>query len=128
MVMENPLITIVTVCKNNIDGLRATEGSIRSQSDRGFEWVVIDGASTDGTNEYLSGLDLSYLRIWIEADESQFEAMNKGIERSQGEYVLFLNAGDSLHDALGVRASLSNFPSRRHSSQFSKHPPYLLNL
>ena len=70
MVMENPLITIVTVCKNNLAGLRATESSIRSQSDRGFEWVVIDGASTDGTNEYLSGLDLSYLRFWIEADES----------------------------------------------------------
>ena len=96
--MDNPLITIVTVSKNNLAGLRATEGSIRSQSDRSFEWVVIDGASTDGTHEYVSGLDLGYLRFWIEADESQFEAMNKGIERSQGEYVLFLNAGDTLHD------------------------------
>ncbi len=98
VVMGNPLITIVTVCKNDIAGLRATEDSIRSQNERGFEWVVIDGASTDGTHEYLSGLDLDYLRFWSEADESQYEAMNKAIERSQGDYLLFLNAGDTLHD------------------------------
>jgi len=98
MVMDKLLITIITVCKNDIAGLQATEGSIRSQSERSFEWVVIDGASTDGTHEYLSGLGLGYLRFWIEADESQFEAMNKGIERAQGDYLLFLNAGDTLHD------------------------------
>lgn len=96
--MKNPLFSIITVCKNNLQGLQATGDSIRSQSGRTFEWLVIDGESDDGSPAFLSELKLSYLRFWIEADESHFDAMNKGIERSQGDYLLFLNAGDLFHD------------------------------
>ena len=85
------LFSIITVTRNNLDGLRATQDSLAIQICREFEWIVIDGASTDGTPEWLRTTDAKWTS---EPDDGIYGAMNKGLARAQGGYVLFLNAGD----------------------------------
>jgi putative colanic acid biosynthesis glycosyltransferase len=73
-----------------------TRTSIASQSFRDFDWLIVDGASTDGTAQYAQSLDEPYVSVQSEPDSGIFDAMNKGLERATGEFVLFLNAGDTL--------------------------------
>ena len=88
-------LTVVTICRNNLEGLRLTRESVAGQTWRDFEWIVIDGNSDDGTREYLAGLD-PQPDCWIsEKDSGVYDAMNKGLARANGEYVLFLNSGDA---------------------------------
>jgi putative colanic acid biosynthesis glycosyltransferase len=89
--MTSPLISIVTVTLNNIDGLKKTSHSLSSQNAKDYEWIVIDGASTDGTDGFLSHSTATYIS---EPDNGLYDAMNKGIGRATGTYILFMNAGD----------------------------------
>ena len=89
------LFTIITVTRNNLDGLKRTAQSVKSQSFEGYEWIIIDGASTDGTKELL--LSLNALSI-SEPDNGIYDAMNKGIQRANGFFVIFMNAGDTFTD------------------------------
>lgn len=89
------LFTIITVTRNNRDGLKRTAQSVKSQSFEGYEWIIIDGASTDGTKELL--LSLNALSI-SEPDDGIYDAMNKGIKRANGFFVIFMNAGDTFAD------------------------------
>lgn len=87
------LFSVVTVTRNNSKGLIATHKSLAAQTCRDFEWIVIDGASSDGTAAWLATTDA----IWSsEPDRGIYDAMNKGIARARGDYLLFLNAGDRL--------------------------------
>lgn len=88
-----PRFSLITVTYNNLDGLKKTVASLDAQLCQDFEWLVVDGASTDGTLDYLKGTNADWTS---EPDESLYDAMNKGIDRAQGEYLLFLNAGDEL--------------------------------
>lgn len=90
-----PLITIITVCYNNLKGLDETVKSVLAQTMQDYEFLVIDGASTDGTRTYLESLD-QRVRWVSEKDQGIFHAMNKGIAAATGEYLLFLNSGDHL--------------------------------
>ncbi len=103
MTIKPPLFSIVTITKGNLDGLKRTEGSLAAQSFRGFEWIVIDGDSGDGTKEYLRGLNAVSVS---EPDRGIYDAMNKGIDRAGGAYLLFLNAGDTLAD-IDILATLT---------------------
>jgi len=87
------LYSIITVTYNNLGGLQRTADSLRAQSFQGFEWLVIDGGSDDGSIAYLEDINAPYIS---EPDDGIYDAMNKGIERAEGFYVLFLNAGDVL--------------------------------
>ncbi|MCB9990646.1 MAG: glycosyltransferase [Rhodospirillales bacterium] len=105
------LFSIITVTRNNLDGLKKTAASLAAQSFQGFEWLVIDGASTDGTLDYLKDIEACYVS---EPDDGIYDAMNKGIDKAEGFYVLFLNAGDCLAgtDVLAAIASdLENMQS-----------------
>lgn len=84
-----PFFSIITITRNNADGLRRTSSSITTQDMNDYEWIVIDGASTDGTMAPPGALFIS------EADDGLYDAMNKGLPRTTGLYVLFMNAGDS---------------------------------
>ncbi len=88
-----PLFSVITVTRNNLDGLRRTYHSLQNQSCRDFEWIVIDGNSSDGTQQFLAQTDASWAS---EPDSGIYDAMNKGIEKAGGGYLLFLNAGDSV--------------------------------
>lgn len=90
----SPRISIVTVSYNNLGGLKKTAKSVLAQSSSCYEWIVIDGGSTDGSKEFLSSLDRQP-DYWVsEPDEGIYDAMNKGIRVAKGGYVLALNAGD----------------------------------
>ena len=86
--------SIVTVVKNDIEGLKLTEKSIVNQQEVNYEWIVIDGASNDGTKEYLRSCKNPTLRFLSENDSGIYCAMNKGINLAKERYLVFLNAGD----------------------------------
>ena len=91
-------LSIITINYNNRDGLKQTIDSVVFQSYRDYEWIVIDGGSTDGSKELIEK-NLQYISYCVsEADKGIYNAMNKGILASQGEYLLFLNSGDFLYD------------------------------
>ena len=89
--MTRPLFSIITITLNNIDGLKKTSHSVNTQTFKDYEWIVIDGASTDGTLDFLEQSTATYIS---EVDDGLYDAMNKGIKRATGTYVIFMNAGD----------------------------------
>lgn len=97
-----PKLTIITITYNNLAGLRKTAESVLTQTRNDFEWIIVDGASTDGTRKYLPEIrqlwqgDCDGLLIISEPDTGIYNAMNKGIRLAHGEYLLFLNSGDCL--------------------------------
>jgi glycosyltransferase involved in cell wall biosynthesis len=86
--------SIITVCLNEAKSIRATCDSICSQSYIDFEWIVIDGGSTDGTIEILRDYEGSIDCLISEQDSGIYNAMNKGARKSTGEYLIFMNGGD----------------------------------
>jgi glycosyltransferase involved in cell wall biosynthesis len=113
--MNKRLLSIITVCKDDRLGLRATLSSIASQRDvslHDFEVVVIDGASSDGSAvealDFCAGLPV---KLVSEADSGIYDAMNKGWRASSGQWVQFLNAGDRFADCLCLRDILMKLSS-----------------
>ena len=93
--MNTPLISIITVCYNIKDEIKRTCESIVNQTYQNFEWIVVDGASTDGTVEILSAYK-DKMHIFIsEKDTGIYNAMNKGILKARGKWLIFLNGGDA---------------------------------
>lgn len=91
-------LSIITVNRNNAEGLLRTIGSVVSQTFTDFEYIVIDGVSTDNSVAVIKRY-ADKLSYWIsEADSGIYNAMNKGIEVAKGEYLLFLNSGDVFLD------------------------------
>ena len=89
-------ISIITVNRNNLDGLRATVNSVKQQSFHDYEWIVIDGGSQDGCRQLIEE-NQSHFSYWVsEPDKGIYNAMNKGIAQAKGDYVFFLNSGDIL--------------------------------
>ena len=96
--MTPHFVSIITVNYNNCKGLKITLESIRIQTSKDFEWIVIDGGSTDGSKELLEE-NANFISYWIsERDSGIYEAMNKGVKAAKGDYLQFLNSGDSLAD------------------------------
>ena len=92
-------LTVITVCRNVLDELKATVESVLRQKAKGgitIEHVVVDGASTDGTPEWLAEqLAAGRIERYVsEPDRGIYDAMNKGINLARGEVLAFLNAGD----------------------------------
>ncbi|HRJ11700.1 MAG TPA: glycosyltransferase family 2 protein [Alphaproteobacteria bacterium] len=88
--------SIITITYNNLAGLETTRASILTQINRDFEWIVVDGASTDGTRDVLQHWQGEIATMISERDEGPYDAMNKGLALARGEYVLFINSGDAL--------------------------------
>ena len=93
------ILSIITINRNNAAGLKKTMRSVAEQIGGDFEYVVIDGASTDGSVEVIRSFEdsLGERLKWIsEPDKGIYNAMNKGIGMATGDYLQFLNGGDSL--------------------------------
>ena len=87
-------ISVVTVCFNSAATISTTLDSLRAQSWRNFEHIVIDGGSTDGTLEILKAAGSDISRLVSEKDKGIYDAMNKGIALATGDVVGFINADD----------------------------------
>jgi len=91
-------LSIITINYNNKKGLEQTFNSLFSQTYQDFEYVVIDGGSTDGSKELIEQYQ-DKIHYWVsEKDNGIYNAMNKGIVKATGEYLQFLNSGDWLVD------------------------------
>ena len=91
-------IAVVTVNLNNVNGLIKTINSIINQTVKKFEFIIIDGGSTDGSIKIIEK-NKKHIDYWVsEIDKGVYNAMNKGLEKVTSDYCLFLNSGDYLHD------------------------------
>ena len=101
---QPPLLSIVTVVLNNREGFARTARSVAAQEGAHYEWLVIDGGSVDGTLNH-SKLCRTYIDYWIsEPDRGLYDAMNKGIQIANGEYLLFLNSSDYFYRPQSLRS------------------------
>lgn len=135
--MQNNLLSLITIVRNDIKGIKHTIESVFNQTNLNFEYLIIDGLSNDGTSEliqellnsvstadeesdsyevvnhfkYFKGLKVSYIR---ESDLGIYDAMNKGIFSSNGYYVGFINSGDTLEPSAieNITLALSNASNR----------------
>lgn len=90
------VLSIITVNLNNASGLRNTIKSVINQTYTNYEYIIIDGGSTDGSREVIKEYT-NRITYWVsETDNGIYNAMNKGILQANGEYLLFLNSGDWL--------------------------------
>jgi glycosyltransferase involved in cell wall biosynthesis len=131
--MNPPLISVITTTFNSAEKIAATVASVLSQRKGLYEFLVIDGGSTDGTLAHLHAQG-SALRCLSEPDEGIYDAMNKGIRLSTGKFLYFLGAGDRLLPGIieAVADEITKMPARTarpmllygsvNSSQYSR--PY----
>jgi glycosyltransferase involved in cell wall biosynthesis len=94
-----PKLSIITINYNNVNGLLKTIQSVINQNFIDFEYIIIDGGSNDGSLEVIKHFS-EKITFWLsEKDNGIYNAMNKGILKSRGEYLLFLNSGDWLYNS-----------------------------
>jgi glycosyltransferase involved in cell wall biosynthesis len=90
------MLSIITINKNNRQGLQKTITSLGHLKDRPYQWICIDSVSTDGSIELANQFKAVGDVVISEKDSGIYNAMNKGIAQVKGDFVLFLNSGDTL--------------------------------
>lgn len=96
--MNQPLISIITIVYNAIDAVEQTILSVINQTYSNIEYIIIDGGSTDGTVDIIEKYS-DKITYWIsEPDKGIYDAMNKGIDKANGKWINFMNAGDFFYD------------------------------
>lgn len=94
---SNPRFSIITINLNNREGLKKTIQSVMGQECGDYEYIIVDGGSTDGSVDTIREYE-HFITHWTsEKDSGIYNAMNKGLARARGEYVYFLNSGDFFH-------------------------------
>lgn len=92
-------LSIITINYNNKDGLQKTIDSVIVQTWRDFEWIIIDGGSTDGSKELIEHYQEHFAYWCSEPDKGIYNAMNKGITHCKGEYISCMNSGDCFYES-----------------------------
>ena len=122
--------SIITINFNNKDGLKRTINSVLCQTCIDYEFIIIDGGSTDGSVEVIKENE-SQITYWVsEKDNGVYHAMNKGVAQAHGDYCIFMNSGDCFHSPDALRSVLnyqediicgqvSTFPSGHHKPTIS---------
>ena len=89
--------SIITINYNDKEGLSRTIKSVINQTSKDFEYIVIDGGSTDGSVDIIKQ-NADHINYWVsEKDKGVYNAMNKGIAQAKGDYLVFMNSGDCFH-------------------------------
>ncbi|MBO5816445.1 MAG: glycosyltransferase [Paludibacteraceae bacterium] len=106
-------LSIITVTYNNCEGLLKTLQSVANQTYKEFEQIIIDGGSKDNSINVIRSYEdkLPYCKWVSEPDKGIYDAMNKGIDMAEGEYCLFLNAGDALYGDSAIEELMYNNPN-----------------
>ena len=100
-------LSIITINYNNREGLKRTIESVVNQTFTDFEWILIDGGSTDGSKELIEQYSNRF-SYWVsEPDNGIYNAMNKGLRAAKGDYLQFLNSGDRLYNAQSLASCFS---------------------
>ncbi len=89
-----PKLSIITINYENLEGLRKTVQSIFEQTFTDYEYIIIDGGSTDGSKEYIENYKDKLAYRVSEKDNGIYNAQNKGIAQAKGDYLIFMNSGD----------------------------------
>lgn len=124
------ILSIITINRNNALGLKKTMQSVLSQTVKDIQYVVVDGASTDGSIEVIQKCAESFgdkLKWISEPDKGIYNAMNKGIKMASGKYVQFLNSGDCLAsddvtDRMIVELKRNDYPSILYGNMLKDMP------
>ncbi len=115
------ILSIITINRNNAAGLEKTMRSVAAQTFADFEYIVVDGASTDESVKVIRSFEATFgdrLKWISEPDKGIYNAMNKGIGLASGDYLQFLNSGDSLvSDNVTMQMT--------EASKYNKFPPIL---
>ena len=108
-----PTFSIITITYNAVRLVEQTLLNVLSQSYPNIEYIVIDGGSTDGTVDIIKRYE-SGLAYWVsEPDKGIYDAMNKGLQKATGDYVWFINAGDTLCSSDTVQSVVSRLQKRK---------------
>lgn len=92
-------LSVITINYNNKEGLLNTIASVRNQTTHEFEYIIIDGGSTDGSVDAIKENE-DVIDYWVsERDHGIYEAMNKGVRAAKGKFLQFLNSGDRLNSS-----------------------------
>jgi glycosyltransferase involved in cell wall biosynthesis len=107
-VEPRPRVSVITVVKDNVDGIEQTIQSVLGQSYENLEYIVIDGASTDGTLDIIRRYENKIHKVVTEPDHGIFDAMNKGIDlvTDPESYVIFANSGDRLFSPRSIEEAV----------------------
>ncbi len=128
----SPKLSIITVCFNDVESLKRTHDSLKhayNPVNCGWEWIVIDGGSTDTTKHFIESCAIP-VKFISEPDNGIYDAMNKGTRLASGEYVVYMNAGDRfmsqnspneiIAQACGSNCGMVYFSAQFNYGKFSK--------
>lgn len=93
------IVSIITINYNNASGLEKTIKSVLSQKQKCYEYIIIDGGSSDKSVDIIKQNECSQIKWISEKDNGIYNAMNKGVSKANGQYCLFLNSGDEFYDS-----------------------------
>jgi len=93
----NPVLSVITVVYNNVQGIERTMLSVLNQTYPHIEYIIVDGKSDDGTVEVISKYNDRLAQFVSEKDKGIYYAMSKGLTLMSGDYVLFMNSGDEIY-------------------------------
>ena len=108
--MFQPKLTVITIVYNNVHDIERTVLSVLNQSYTNIEYLLIDGASNDGTLEILKQYEGRIGKLVSERDKGIYDAMNKGLSLATGDYVLFMNSGDEIYSSDTVEKIFATKP------------------
>lgn len=104
-------MSVITVCFNDAENLQATIASVVGQSHENIEFIIVDGGSSDSTLDLIR-LHEARIASWVsEKDAGIYDAMNKGLRLASGEYLIFMNAGDTFHSDDTVESAMNRITS-----------------
>lgn len=105
-----PVLSVITIVYNNVNDIERTMRSVLNQTYPRIEYIIIDGASTDGTKELVGRYEKQISKFVSEKDQGIYDAMNKGLALAAGDYVLFMNSGDEIYAADTVEKVFNTEP------------------
>lgn len=123
--MKKDLVSIITTTRNLFEAKRVETfkqclESVHSQTHENIEHLIIDADSNDGTKELLDSYEKKgWIKYISEPDSGIYNAMNKGIRRSKGEYIAFLNSDDYYHNKQAVELSVSALKEQKADFSFA---------
>lgn len=106
-----PKVTIITVVRNDAQGLIKTIKSIAEQTYTDFDYLIWDGGSTDATRKIISAIPNSFATCITRSDKGPYDAMNQCTKIAKGTYVLFMNAGDTFFSSRSLEFAMSGAPN-----------------